>query len=189
MELDQGYPLILSANDITALGLFQGQELEPPELSEAINYGHQSKALASSLRLLSYRPRSEAEIRRHLKRRGTPEKITAYVIGRLQELGYLDDLTFAVSWRESRARSAPRGSRILRRELAQKGITNEIAEKVIQEGPSDEEQAWNAIQTRLRKLTGADYVTFRTRLTAFLHYRGFPSSIIRKTIDEAWTHK
>ena len=78
---------------------------------------------------------------------------------------------------------------MLKRELAQKGITNEMAEKVIREGPSDEDQAWNAIQTRLRKLEGADYLTFRTRLTGFLHYRGFSSSVIRKTIDQAWTRK
>ena len=55
------------------------------------------------------------------------------VVGRLVELGYLDDGTFARAWVESRDRSRPRGESALRRELALKGVDRAVIDEVLTE--------------------------------------------------------
>ena len=52
----------------------------------------------AALHLLSYRPRSEAEVRRRLARRYSIELIER-VIAMLREHHYLDDAAFAGYWR------------------------------------------------------------------------------------------
>jgi regulatory protein len=53
---------------------------------------------------------------------GYPSALLETTIGRLLELGYLDDERYAAAWVASRDRSRPRGSLALRRELSRKGV-------------------------------------------------------------------
>ena len=73
------------------------------------------------MRLLGYRGRSEAEVRRRLSPRYDSQVIDR-VIAALTQQGYLDDATFARQWRSSRERRRPRGQRLLRQELLGKGV-------------------------------------------------------------------
>jgi len=80
---------------------------------------------------LAVRPRSEAETRRRLLHLGYPAALCDSVVGRLTELGYLDDRAFARAWVESRDRARPRGSLALRRELQQKGVPGQTIDEVL----------------------------------------------------------
>jgi regulatory protein len=186
VELDHGKPIVLSSIVARTLGLFAGRELAEDDISSILDQEQRSQAMASALRLLSYRPRSEAEIRRHLASRSIATTAEEATVTRLKELGYLDDAAFASAWRESRERSSPRGARMLQYELERKGVPREIAETSLQGGATDEENAWQAVKQRLRRLTASDYNAFRSKLTAFLHYRGFPASVVRRTVQRAW---
>ena len=89
--------------------------------------------LAAALRFLEARQRSTSEVRRRLIGAGYREELVAGAIGRLTELGVLDDEAFAQAWVESRDRARPRGERALRSELAQKGIDRQVADRVLSE--------------------------------------------------------
>ncbi|HEY8438655.1 MAG TPA: regulatory protein RecX [Candidatus Limnocylindrales bacterium] len=78
--------------------------------------------LAAALRFLEARSRSVAEVRRRLGFAGYRPDLVEGAIGRLSELGMLDDAEFARQWVESRDRAHPRGERALVMELRQKGI-------------------------------------------------------------------
>lgn len=78
--------------------------------------------LAAALRFLEARSRSVAEVRRRLGHAGYRPDLVEGAIGRLTELGMLDDAAFARQWVESRDRAHPRGERALVMELRQKGI-------------------------------------------------------------------
>jgi SOS response regulatory protein OraA/RecX len=82
--------------------------------------------LAAAARFLEARPRSIAEVRRHLARAGYRVGLVDGAIGRLTELGVLDDAAFAAQWVESRDRAHPRGEHALIIELRQKGIDASI---------------------------------------------------------------
>ena len=87
--------------------------------------------LKAAARYLELRSRSVAEVRRHLKVARFPESLVEQAIGRLLELGLLDDLAFGTAWVESRDRARPRGSQALRRELTLKGIDREMIDGLL----------------------------------------------------------
>ena len=63
------------------------------------------QALQLALRYLSYRPRSELEVRNYLRQKGCEPQVSAAVIAKLRSLNYLDDLSFAQIWVRSRLES------------------------------------------------------------------------------------
>ncbi|MBI2855287.1 MAG: regulatory protein RecX [Chloroflexi bacterium] len=142
------------------------------------------KAVAAGLRFLSYRPRSEAEMRDRLRRRYSDEVVQA-AIQRLKEDGLVDDRAFALAWSESRASHRPRSAALVRRELLEKGVPRDIAQEAAVT-VDDEVSAYSAGQRAAASLTEADYQTFRRRLWGYLHRRGFSQSIIRRTTRRLW---
>jgi regulatory protein len=95
--------------------------------------------LAAAVRFLESRQRSIREVRRRLGQAGYPGPMIDVAVERLEELGFLDDEAFARAWVESRDRARPRGERALRSELALKGVTREIVDRVLAERrPADD---------------------------------------------------
>lgn len=116
--------------------------------------------LAAAVRLLEARPRSVAEVRRRLRGSGYPPPLVDAAVERLEELGFLDDETFARSWVESRDRARPRGERALRSELLGKGIDRAVIDLVLAERrgegearPDSEEAPVDADEAAARRLT------------------------------------
>jgi regulatory protein len=142
-------------------------------------------AIASALRLLSYRPRSERELRQRLMRNKLPKRAVDAAVARMRELGYLDDAAFARFYAETRQATRPSSQRLLRVELRQRGIEQEAAE-VATEDISDEAAAYEAASRRVRALAGLEYEKFRERLGAFLTRRGFSYGVARSTIERCW---
>src|SRR5688500_751300 len=75
-------------------GLREGVALSHEELAETRVAGERALAMTRALNFLGYRARSEKEVRDRLRRYGTGEEIVEGVVGRLKELGYLDDGDF-----------------------------------------------------------------------------------------------
>ncbi|MBI3746874.1 MAG: regulatory protein RecX [Chloroflexi bacterium] len=78
--------------------------------------------LEAALRFLEARHRSVAEVRRRLTTAGYRTELIDGALGRLGDLGILDDQAFASQWVESRDRARPRGERALQAELRRKGV-------------------------------------------------------------------
>ena len=81
--------------------------------------------------LLESRSRTVADLRRRLATAGFKAALVEEAIGRLVELGFLDDEAFASAWVESRDRARPRGEHALRRELALKGVDRDVIDGVL----------------------------------------------------------
>jgi regulatory protein len=89
--------------------------------------------LEAAARFLEVRPRSVTEVRRRLGQAGYRSDLVEGAIGRLVDLGMLDDATFARTWIESRDRARPRGEIALRRELALKGVDRSVVDELLEE--------------------------------------------------------
>jgi regulatory protein len=87
--------------------------------------------LEAAARFLEARSRSVAEVRRRLGRAGYRSELVEGAIGRLTELGMLDDEAFGRAWLESRDRARPRGEIALRRELALKGVDRAVVDELL----------------------------------------------------------
>ncbi len=138
-----------------------------------------------SLRYLRPRPRSETELRAYLLRRGANGEVVDQVLQKLKEQRLVDDKGFAKLWRESRQSSSPRSKFLIKRELREKGISDEIIESIVSE-LDDESSAINAGQKKLRSLRGLNYQNFYKKLSNFLRRRGFTYEIINQTVRQLW---
>jgi regulatory protein len=143
------------------------------------------RARAVALRFLSYRPRSEAEVRSRL-RRSFPPPTADQVIDDLKERGLLDDATFARLWKDSRETLRPRSAWAIKRELVSKGVDDGLAAETVQD-VDDEESAYRAALSPARRLRAADFATFHRRLWGYLRRRGFSDLVCRHTLDRLWT--
>ena len=154
--------------------------------------------LEAAAAFLAVRPRSVAETRRRLRFLGYRHELVDEVIGRLEEMEYLDDASFARSWVESRDRARPRGEGALRRELALKGVERAVIDEVIGERSAppgateaiDEAAARRLLERRLRPLMREpDLRRRQQKAYALLARNGFDPetcrSVSRQVLSEA----
>ena len=184
LYLDGRFALGLTLDAFAAAGLRAGDEIDEDTLRSLRRDAAGADALAAAMRLLSYRPRSEAELRHRLARRGATADIVDAAISRLRELGLVDDAAFARAWVEGRSRTSPRSRRLLRRELQAKGISGEAAHEALAQ-LDDEDAALRAGQRRAA-MRGLPYPEFRRRLGEVLRRRGFDAETARGTVERLW---
>ena len=145
------------------------------------------RAYQASLRLLSYQLRSRQEVRQRLSSHFSTDAVLQ-VLAFLEDRGFLNDVAFAMAWRESRETHRPRSAALIRRELQQRGVAREVADVAVA-GLDEEENAYQAGNRRMRALQRVDYVTFRRRLGDYLKRRGFRSNVVRHTVDRLWQER
>jgi len=145
------------------------------------------RASAAARRYLAYRPRSESEVRKRLTR-GFPPEIVDSVIEDMVERGLAGDSGFAELWADSRSRLNPRSASAIRRELVSKGVSRDLAEHAVRD-VDDGDAAYAAGTKHARRMSDADFHTFRGRLWGYLRRRGFSSSVSRATIDRLWDER
>jgi regulatory protein len=182
VHLDGKYAFGLDAME--AARLSKGQILSDSEIVALKTRDEYQVALGRAIRFLGYRPRSRAEVERYLRGKGVAEEVSASVLLRLEQLGYLDDEEFARFWVDNRREFKPRGQRALAYELRQKGVSSQIIADVI-DGVDDREAAWKAIENRLRHWERLNYQELRSKLVGFLQRRGFSYEVINYTLKRA----
>jgi regulatory protein len=181
--LDGRYAFGLAA--IEAARLRRGQVLSDEDIERLKERDSFEKAHDRALRFLSYRPRSEAEVRRYLQDKAVSPVIEEEVIERLTRAKLLDDLAFARYWVENRESFNPRGLRMLRYELRQKGLSEETIAQALTD-LDEQESAYRIALRRGRRLAHLDQLSFRQKLGAYLLRRGFPYEVVNLTVERAW---
>ena len=149
-------------------------------------------------RFLATRPRTRWEVERRLRRAGADDDVIGATLGRLSELGYVDDTAFASWWADQRDRHAPRGRRLIEAELRQRGIGRETIEgfrdahDAPERAPEDEalpasepERAAAALAAHLRGRPLPADAKARQRIGMFLVRRGFDPETARGAIRSA----
>jgi len=137
---------------------------------------------------LSYRPRSEGEIRQWLRKRGFTNEVTEAAISKLREQNLSDDLAFAQFWKDNRLSFRPRSRRSIEKELREKKVASEIIEQVTDD-VDDDQTAYKLASSRLPSLAQLEYPAFYRRLSNYLAYRGFSHQVIRDTVGRLWREK
>lgn len=145
-------------------------------------------SLNAAYHYLSYRPRSEGEMRDWLRRRGFSNGVVQQAIIKLREQNLSDDFTFARFWRDNRLSFRPKSKRLIGKELRDKKVAAEIVEQVI-EDIDDEATAYELGRSRMSALARLGYPGFCRRLSAYLAYRGFSYQVIRDTAARLWQEK
>jgi len=171
---------------ILATWLNIGQELTEEQINGLIFDDGLESSYQKALHFLSFRPRSIVEVRKNLAERDIPEILIDETIKHLQSNFLLNDLNFAREWVANRKDFHPRSHSALRMELRQKGISEEIIQKALEEIIDDESLAFLAAQKYKHRLEGLNKLDFRKKLNAFLSRKGFSFSSINPVFIAVW---
>ena len=151
------------------------------------------------LRFLSFRPRSEKEIRDYLIKKiknpsnsvdrqkskiKTDEKIIESIISKLKEQKFINDIEFTRWWVDQRTRIKPKASRLIKFELKQKGISDELIENSNLGIRNDFEKALNLAQKRKLLYQNETPKKIYEKIGRYLASKGFDYDIIKKVIDQ-----
>ena len=186
--LDDKFAFSLEAEVAVVEGLKIGQELSDSQIEALTRSDHYQRCLNAAAHYLSYRPRSESELRERLYRRGFGEDSVEAVIAKLKEQGLVDDIAFAQFWKDSRETFSPRSRWLTKLELRRKGVAEEIMDKVV-ETVDDNDSAYRAALSKARSLPLSDYQDFRHRLGGYLRRRGFSYGVINHTVELVWQER
>jgi len=170
---------------IEAARLRVGQTLEDHDIEHLRSVDVEQKAYDCAVRFLSFRPRSEAEVRSRLKRSSTDSAVIEVVIERLRAESYLDDAEFARFWVEGRQRFSPRSVSVLRQELRRKGLDDSMIAPAVAELDA-EAAAYEAARPRALRLSSVaatDPMLFRRKVGDFLLRRGFDYEVTRQVVS------
>lgn len=169
-----------------AAWLSVGQALDDEKIARLQAEDAREKAYQQAILFLSYRARSEAEVRKNLEKHGIPLAVIDETVERLRQERLVNDERFAQEWVANRSEFRPRSRRALGIELKQKGLT-EATIKSATQAVDEEALAYAAAQKRLRRLDGLEWHEFRQKLSEFLARRGFEYEIITPIVKRLWT--
>lgn len=170
---------------IVAAWLRVGQELSEEKIEELQAKDARERAYQQAMLFLSYRARSESEIRRNLRKHEIPESVIEETLERLRQDGLANDREFASAWVENRTTFRPRSRRMMALELKQKGLDEEAIQSAM-ENVDDEASAYEAAQKRAARFKGLEWNDFRKKLSEFLARRGYAYSVIAPVVTRVW---
>lgn len=144
-----------------------------------------------ALKLLSFRPRSRKEIQGKLKvysiKKGISGNIVERVIDYLLKQNLINDEEFAKWWLDQRQSFRPKGERVIRMELANKGISKETIDKILtvtsEQGLKEVDLAKKVIDKKNYVFKNLSAKERKIKLSQLLARRGFDWETISQAID------
>ncbi|MGJ9401803.1 regulatory protein RecX [Arthrobacter sp. KK5.5] len=149
----------------------------------------EAAARAIVLRQLTGSAKSRRQLEEKLARRDIPAAAAGAVLDRFEELQLVDDEAFAQAWVRSRAHSRGLAASALRRELREKGIAPELADRALEQLTVEDElaSARDLAQRKLRSVPpSADRDKAVRRIVGMLGRKGYGPSMAFRVANEAW---
>ena len=184
--LDGEFEIGLHQDVVVKFGLKKGDVLSDEQLNEIILAEERKKAFERAIRILSYRDRSEKEMRDKLSEAKYDDAIIEFVIAELKRLNLINDKNFAQLFARTKMANKPMGKFLLKRELLQKGLSEEIIEGVIEKiyQEKDEYQiAFEIAARRKRQYKNIDEKKAKKKISDLLARRGFSWDVISHVLE------
>jgi regulatory protein len=157
------------------------KKIESLQRQDSVEIGMQS-----ALHFLSYRNRSEYEIRKNLINKGFSLEEIEKIIQELKDKTIINNDKFAIEWVENRTNSKPRGRRLLSYELTQKKVEPMAIEQALAKLPDEFTLALSAGRKIINRYVNLDKITFKRKLSNYLLRRGFQYAIVHETVVKLW---
>ena len=170
---------------IVAAWLRVGLELDEEKIKRLQIEDARERAIQQAMLFLSYRARSESEIRKNLQKHEIPDEVIEQTLERLRQDGLANDNQFAHAWVENRNALRPRSRRMMAMELKQKGLDEEAVTSAV-ESVDDGALAYEAASKRAARLNELEWNEFRRKLSGYLTRRGFSYSVIAPVVTRVW---
>jgi regulatory protein len=159
----------------------------PPEPSQpADDADAESVARAIALRKLTSSARTRQELARALRAKNVPQDVVDAVLDRLQEVGLVDDASFAERWVSSRQQRRHLSRRLIRRELQAKGVEQDHIDRAVGQVDRDAElsSARDLVERKQAGMNGLSRDVQYRRLAGMLSRRGFDTAVTTQVLAE-----
>jgi len=158
-----------------------------------VKYKLRSGMEVESLHYLQYRARSRKQLCDYLARKGFGEEAIEAAADKLEGYHFLDDADYAARYIRDKKSGKPMGRRRMAQELKGKGISEEIAQTVLEAYPEEEEQeqAFRLGKTCAQRYRDLPAEEFRVKVGRTLQRRGFDWDTVRHVLrrlqeEEEW---
>ena len=172
--------------ELSRYHLEEGAVLPPEVYEELVNGVLKKRATLRAMHILERTDKTEAQLRKKLEESEYPTEAVESAIAYVTSYGYLDDRRYAKHYIEWKKQG--KGKARLKMELAQKGISREIIEEVLESTDFGETREMiRQIILKKRKIDIPMNEKEKQRLYGFLMRKGFSSSDILAVIrEEEW---
>ena len=133
LELDSDQTCYITEDTIVRFMLTKGKEISAEELTEIKSFAQFSYSKNLALYYLSFKARTEKEVRDYLAKHEIDEKIIPRVIQSLKDDNWINDHQYAYAIINSNQLSGDKGSYMLMQKISQKGVAKSIIQEVLQE--------------------------------------------------------
>ena len=189
--VDDKFAFALGEESLLKFKLAKGLTLNPQQVAQIQKTEQEIKLTGYAINFLSFRPRSEKEIKDYLiKKIATREKIKYNdakesslinsVISKLAKYGYVNDVEFANWFIASRNRTKQKAQRIVKIELKQKGIADNIIQDLMQPSENELQIAIKVLEKKRKVLEKLLTVEAKRKAYYYLGSRGFEFDTIKE---------
>src|SRR5690349_6189713 len=135
---------------------------------------------------LTGRARSRSELAKKMASKNVPDDVATRLLDRFEEVGLIDDASFAQEWVNQRQGGKGLARRALAQELRRKGIDDEVARLALDtvETEDEVEAARLLVQRKLRSMRCLDQQVAIRRLVGMLSRKGYSSAIAFRVVRE-----
>ena len=163
-----------------------GHPREPSPRSDDVDADAELVARTIALRKLTVRACTRHELDQALQARKVPQAAIDAVLDRLEEVGLVDDASFAVDWVTSRQQRRHLSRQVLRRELQAKGVERSEIESALDHVDLDAElrSARELVERKQAAMNGLSRDVQYRRLAGMLSRRGFDSAITTGVLSD-----
>ncbi|HLS23583.1 MAG TPA: recombination regulator RecX [Pseudogracilibacillus sp.] len=183
--LDGTYGLSVSDETYIKFHLYKGKQLSKEELEKIIEDDQLHQAYVLSIRYLSYRMRTEREMRLYLQKKELESFVIDKVIERLYKEKLIDDQAFANAFVNDRIERSSKGPQLIEQELREKGVAPQFITEALRKFSREKQidRAYTLAEKELQKRSNRPYRRRLEQLQARLIRRGYPSDITREVIS------
>ena len=153
MELDHQQTFYITEDTIVRFMLSRDKVISKEELTEIQDFSQFSYGKNLALYHLSFKARTEKEVREYLDKYDIEDTIASQVIANLKENNWINDHQYAYSIINTNQLSGDKGPYVLAQKLAQKGVPKSTIED-IQKDFDFTEVAQRVAEKLLKKYTG-----------------------------------
>lgn len=153
MELDHQQTFYITENTIVRFMLSRDKVISKEEFTEIQDFAQFSYGKNLALYHLSFKARTEKEVREYLKKYDIEDTIASQVIANLKDENWINDHQYAYSIINANQLSGDKGPYLLSQKLAQKGVPKSTIESVLKDFDFTE-VAQRVAEKLLKKYTG-----------------------------------
>lgn len=165
--------------------LKKGMEIDDALLESILQQDTLYEAYTRAIHFLSYRMRSQKEVRDFLLKKEVEEDLIEEVMDRLIDEKLVDDREFAKMFIRTRISTSDKGPQYVRKELAEKGVAAHLIDETINELYTDEvqfEKARKLVEKKSRQGKIESHFKQIQRIENSLLQKGYSRHIVQEAI-------